>query len=77
MLFRSDPARALYLALSRAKINRINTELVAYKKTLAALDATVHSKQIQKLYERDEDIFQWQEGWELPPGSWWEEQQSK
>lgn len=72
-----DPARALYLALSRAKINRINTELVAYKKTLAALDATVHSKQIQKLYERDEDIFQWQEGWELPPGSWWEEQQSK
>lgn len=67
-----DPAKALYLALSRAKLNRINVSLVAYKKTLASIEATITKKPLTRLYERDEDIFQWQEGWELPQGSWWE-----
>lgn len=66
-----DPARALYLALTKAKINRINVALVAYKKTLASVEATMTNKPLSRLYERDEDIFQWQEGWELPQGSWW------
>ena len=66
-----DPARALYLALQKAKINRINAALVAYKKTLACVEATMNDKPMQRLYERDEDLFQWQEGWELPQGSWW------
>jgi len=66
-----DPARALYLALTKAKINRINVALVAYKKTLASVEATMTNKPLSRLYERDEDIFQWQEGWELPHGSWW------
>jgi len=69
-----DPARALYLALTKAKINRINVASVAYKKTLASVEATVTNKPLSRLYERDEDIFQWQEGWELPQGSWWEAQ---
>lgn len=68
-----DPARALYLALTKAKINRINVALVAYKKTLSAIEATITNKPLSRLYERDEDIFQWQEGWELPHGSWWEQ----
>lgn len=66
-----DPARALYLALTKAKINRINVALVAYKKTLASVEATMTNKPLSRLYERDEDIFQWQDGWELPHGSWW------
>lgn len=69
-----DPARALYLALQRNKVNRINVSLVAYKKTLQAIDAVVTDKGLSRLYERDEDVFQWQEGWELPHGSWYETQ---
>jgi hypothetical protein len=69
-----DPARALYLALTKAKINRINVALVAYKKTLSSIEATMNDKALARLYERDEDIFQWQEGWELPQGSWWDSQ---
>jgi hypothetical protein len=69
-----DPARALYLALTKARINRINVALVAYKKTLSSIEATVTNKPLSRLYERDEDIFQWQEGWELPHGSWWSQQ---
>ena len=72
-----DPARALFFALQRSKINRINVALVAYKKTLASIEASVNDKTLSRLYERDEDIFQWQEGWELPQGSWWEKQPQK
>lgn len=66
-----DPARALYLVLTKARINRANVALVSYKKTLASIDAVMLEKPLTRLYERDEDIFQWQEGWELPHGSWW------
>lgn len=69
-----DPARALFFALQRSKINRINVSLVAYKKTLQTVLAVVNDKGVSRLYERDEDIFQWQEDWELPKGSWWETQ---
>lgn len=62
-----DPAKALFVALQRAKVNRINQALVAYRKTLAAIDAVVTNKELYKLYEKDEDIFQWQADWELPP----------
>lgn len=61
-----DPAKALYLALTRQRINRINVAGVAYKKTLAAIHAVINGNQLQKLYEREEDIFQWNPGWELP-----------
>lgn len=72
-----DPAKLLYLALTKAKINRNYIALVAYKKTLASVEATMLDKSLSRLYERDEDIFQWKEGWELPPGSWWETQNKK
>lgn len=66
-----DPARALFVALQRAKVNRINQTLVAYKKTLNALDATVHKKTLAKLYESDDDIFVWEDDWKVPKESWW------
>lgn len=66
-----DPARALYLTLQKAKINRINQATVAYKKTLASLEAVIHEKPLYRLYDREEDIFQWEEGWELPAEAWW------
>jgi hypothetical protein len=69
-----DPAKALYVALTKAKVNRINISLVAYKKTLASIEAIMLNKPLNRLYEREEDIFQWQEGWELPQGSWWASQ---
>lgn len=71
-----DPARALFMALQRSKINRINIPLTAYKKTLSAVEALMNNKEITRLFERDEDIFQWQQGWELPKGSWWEKNRS-
>jgi len=67
----NDPARALFFALQRSKVNRINVALVAYKKTLQAIDCIVHNKGLQRVFERDEDIFQWQENWQLPGQAWW------
>lgn len=61
-----DPARALFVALTRQKVNRINAQGVAYKKTMAALHAAVNGHSMNKLYEREEDLFQWLPGWEIP-----------
>lgn len=62
-----DPAKALYTSLQNAKKNRSNVTLVAYKKTLQAIAALMNDREISKLYEKDEDIFHWLPGWELPP----------
>lgn len=70
----NDPARALFFALQRSKVNRINVALVAYKKTLQAIECIVSNKGLQRVFERDEDIFQWQEDWELPANAWWNNQ---
>lgn len=62
-----DPAKALYVSLQHAKQNRSNVALVAYKKTLQAIDALMDGRSLLKVYERSEDIFEWGPGWELPP----------
>lgn len=64
---KTDPARALYVSLQHSKQNRSNVALVAYKKTLQAIDALVNKRPLMKVYEKDEDIFQWLPGWEMPP----------
>jgi hypothetical protein len=66
-----DPAKALFVALQRAKINRMNTAGVAYCKALSAIDAELDGRTLQKLQgaKRDQDIFLWQPGWELPEGA--------
>lgn len=61
-----DPAKALFVALSRQKGMG---QLVAYKKTLQALDALLNKRPLNKVYEKEEDIFNWLPGWELPPKS--------
>jgi hypothetical protein len=61
-----DPAKALFRALDAAKKNRINVALMAYKKTLQAMHALHDEREINKLHESNEDIFQWEPGWELP-----------
>ena len=62
-----DPARALFVALTRQKVNRINASGVAYKKTMAAIHALINGHSMNKLYEREEDLFQWLPGWEMSP----------
>lgn len=64
-----DPAKALFRSLDAAKKNRSNVTLVAYRKTLQAIDALVTGRPISKLHESGDDIFEWQDGWELPPNA--------
>lgn len=61
-----DPARALFVNLQRMRAQRINAQGLSYRKTLGAINALMNDKKIDKLYERDEDIFQWLPGWEMP-----------
>lgn len=62
-----DPAKALFMFLNRAKQSHNNVPLVCYKKTLAALNSYFNDKPLSKVLERDEDVFEWLPGWELPP----------
>lgn len=61
-----DPAKALFVALQRQKLNRINVAGVAYRKTLAAIHALINGNPLVKLYEKEDDIFEWLSDWELP-----------
>ena len=61
-----DPARALFVALQRQKVNRINVAGVTYKKTLATIHALINNTPLLKLYEKDEDIFEWLPNWDMP-----------
>lgn len=61
-----DPAKVLFKSLDQAKKNRINVALMAYKKTLQAMHALHDEREISKLHESNEDIFEWDKGWELP-----------
>ncbi len=71
-----DPAKALFVALQRAKVNRMNSVGVAYRKALAAIEADIEGRTIQKLQgaSREQDIFVWLPGWELPPGAAYNQQ---
>jgi hypothetical protein len=66
-----DPAKALYLVLNKAKISRVNIHLIAYKKTLSSIESVINEKPQYRVYEKEDDIFHWEEGWEIPKGSWW------
>jgi hypothetical protein len=73
-----DPAKALFVALQRAKVNRMNSVGVAYRKALSAIEAEIEGRTIQKLQgaSRDTDLFVWLPGWELPPGAAYRQQQN-
>ena len=61
----TDPAKALYVWLQRARSEHNANPQICYRKTLAAVIAHVESRPVMKLYEREEDIFEWGEGWEV------------
>jgi hypothetical protein len=61
-----DPARALYVALHTKRTTRGSVVLSAYRRTLSAIHSLINDRPASKLYERDEDIFEWAPGWELP-----------
>lgn len=64
-----DPAKALFVAMQRAKVNRMNTIGVAYRKALQAIEAEIEGTEVFKLQgtRKDNDLFLWLPGWELPP----------
>lgn len=56
----NDPAKTLYLYLNRIKVSRTNEPVSIYKKTLAALEHAMKDTPCSKLYERSEDLFEWE-----------------
>lgn len=54
-----DPAKTLYLYLQRLRQSKSNDPVSTYKKTLTAIAYTLKDQGISKLYETQEDIFQW------------------
>jgi hypothetical protein len=61
-----DPAKALFVFLNRLKVSRVNSITLAYKKTLAAIEAIVEGRQLSKIHEKEEDIFEWGPNWDMP-----------
>lgn len=68
-----DPAKALYLWLQKAKQEGRRASyanpMVYYKKTLAAIYAAAANKGAKKIYQKQDDIFEWGVGWEVPEGA--------
>jgi hypothetical protein len=59
----TDPARALHVFLSKHKGSKA---LVCYKKALSSIMAEIEHRPVEKLSQRRKDIFEWDEGWEVP-----------
>ena len=63
-----DPAALLYTNLVKAKAGAKKLKQhECYKITLAAVEAEVHGRTVTRLHVRNQDIFKWQQGWEVPP----------
>jgi hypothetical protein len=71
-----DPARALYLVVQKAK-NKVNQAFSVYKKTLTAIEFVLNDKKLYRVCEKNQDIFYWEENWEVPQGSWWQRNKGK
>lgn len=65
-----DPARALYVWLQNSKNEgrkaAYTNSVVFYKKTLAAVFAHIASKDVHKIYQKHDDVFDWEAGWKVP-----------
>lgn len=67
-----DPARALYVAMNRVKLQRNNGVGVAYQKTVNSLVCLLEDVGIKKLYRnKHEDFFEWGKDWTIPENAWW------
>lgn len=65
-----DPAKALYLWLQSAKQQGRRTAYVSsiiyYKKMLSAIHAHAAKREVKHIIAKEQDIFQWLPGWEIP-----------
>jgi hypothetical protein len=65
-----DPAKALYLWIQKAKSEGRRTSysnpVVYYKKALAAISHHIAGESKTKIYQKNEDVFEWLPGWEVP-----------
>lgn len=63
-----DPAGSLYRFLQKTRNQRGQCVpgITIYKKTLAAFDHFLNGRQIERLFDKDEDIFEWETGWVVP-----------
>ena len=68
-----DPVKTLYVWLQKSKARGRHTAMVApmlyYRKTLTAVHLFIAGKSATKMYPRNEDIFEWLPGWEVPEGA--------
>lgn len=67
-----DPVKTFYLWLQQSKKEGARHKsytgpLLFYKKTLAAVQAYALNKPCHRIHVREEDLFQWLPGWEVPP----------
>jgi len=54
-----DPAKTLYFYIQRLRAKKVNDPISTYKKTLAAIHHALEGTPCGKLYEKNEDIFEW------------------
>jgi uncharacterized protein (DUF427 family) len=67
-----DPAKALYVSMNRARLQRNNATGVAYQKTINTLVCLLEDKGVKKLYtNKKKDFFEWNENWSAPKEAWW------
>jgi hypothetical protein len=63
-----DPVGLLYKWLDRSRSQGAQIgPLSVYKKALSALEHYIDGKEVRALYEREVDIFEWGEGYCVPP----------
>jgi len=63
-----DPVRLLSKWLERSRSSGSQVHPVAvYKKALSALEHYINGKELRALYEREIDLFEWGEGYTVPP----------
>lgn len=65
-----DPAKALFLWLQNSKQAGKRTghmgPILYYKKTLAAIQAHAAKRETKRITAKEQDIFEWLPGWEVP-----------
>ena len=64
---KDDPACVLYRFLQRTKSQGGVSGLAVYKKTLSAIEKAIRGTTVRALYDRETDVFEWGEGWSVPP----------
>lgn len=63
----NDPAKRLWEWIGRKASQGGSTNgPVTYRKTLGAINSELQGKELRALYERDADVFVWEDNWTVP-----------